>query len=84
MPLQKRKQRKERAENERRTIMLDRGYDDGLAAYKRDAANRRVATENSQVTKRALESVNKLNISDQRQANEYVMGFIMGYTSQSS
>ena len=64
--------------------MLDRGYDDGLAAYKRDAASRRVATERSEITKRAIESVNKLNISDQRQASQYVMGFIMGYTSQSS
>jgi len=64
--------------------MLDRGYDDGLAAYQRDTTNRRVVTEHSEITQRALESVNKLNISDQRQASEYVMGFIMGYTSQSS
>lgn len=64
--------------------MLDRGYDDGLAAYERDVASRRIATAQSEITRRALESVNKLNISDQRQASEYVMGFIMGYTSQSS
>lgn len=66
--------------------MFDKGYEDGVDAYDSDVRKGKVAQENSEIRKRALDSANNLPdlkmLSDQ-DASAYFIGFVMGYTSQS-
>jgi hypothetical protein len=64
--------------------LFERGEREGLAEYRRDAARGRVLKDDTQIAQRGADILNARNFSGPtREASEYTMGFIMGYTSQS-